>query len=163
MTKKLLILFALFLSVFCILKFLPKTKAQTTPTTISGKFYKFETVAEFPNSTLFPYRSNVSINDFGTVALSGRTPSSPEPYEQIFVRGFNESLRAITNPPAQNQIHRRFSSIQINNTNQVLSQTEDYSGTSNARIHIWNGNAVESNPYRGLYGFSAWNTWCRVK
>lgn len=53
--------------------FLKKGDAQTSPTTISGKFYKYDIIAKDGDDGVATIASAPSINDQGTVAFQGHT------------------------------------------------------------------------------------------
>lgn len=77
MIKKLLPILILCCFMFAAFKIRQRTtEAQTTPASISGKFYKFDTVADTQANDFAQVNNSVSINGNGTIALIARKNNS---------------------------------------------------------------------------------------
>jgi hypothetical protein len=69
--------------------------AQTTHIAISGKFYKFDTVAQVGQDNLASISGAPSLNDSGTLVFSGKTVATSQ-IEELWRRRINGSLATIT-------------------------------------------------------------------
>ena len=115
--------------------------AQATPTSISGKFYKFDEVAKVGADNLTFIGGNVSINDNGTVAFVGLTSG----VGQVFARNVTGPLRAVTNPTVPDP-GRNIGDVQINNSNKIITMSGWGDIIDGVReVRVWNGDAVESS------------------
>ncbi len=89
----------------------PEGNAQTSPTTISGKFYKFDVVA-MQGQDSFTNFAEPSLNDTGTIAFTaGRIENGG-----VFLRRANGPITELTS--ALSHIGRY---VQINNSDQVVA------------------------------------------
>ena len=149
MKRKFLILLTLCSSIFCILKYLSKTEAQTTAPAISGKFYKFDTIADSQADSFSLYNNPVSINDNGSVAFIGRKTNGTPNVDQVFIRKITGQVTAVTNSSDPTG-RRLISSVQINNSNQIVSHIETLKTDQPFpdfvyEVRRWNGNSTGSS------------------
>lgn len=122
MPTKLLIvsLVVVCLATFGIIYFANLSEAQTVPPSISGKFYKFDLVAQQGQNGIDFLSDLVSINDFGTVAFAAHPAANNNSVSQLFIRKINSQVTAITTPTLPDGTDRRnFGSVQINNSERV--------------------------------------------
>jgi len=152
MSRRLAVLVSFVILLVCIsgLKLFEIAEAQTSPASISGKFYKFDLVAQQGQNGINGLSNLISINDSGTVAFTGHSASVPSGFlQQIFSHKINGQVTAITTPTLPDGTDwRAFGSIQINNSEQIIAKhqrrkTGEFGGFAQ-EVRRWDGNAFES-------------------
>jgi|GEM_PF-2449974 len=106
------------------LLFNPTGSAQTSSTTISGKFYKLDIVALQGQNDINFHIGRPSINDLGRVVFTS-SPSQDDSFRAIYLRNLNGPITQFysPNPPAGNMA-RYVEILQINNSNQVVANLD---------------------------------------
>lgn len=146
MIKKILIVLSLCILACVIIRLHQETRAQTLPTTVSGKYYRFDVVAEPSLPEPFRIQDTLSINDTGRVAFVTDTGGH---FSIIRSRATNGPLILVSasNPP--NHVWRFIRNIQINNQNQIVSAgyIDEYPPASALLGEIRRWDATTSDSY----------------
>lgn len=142
MYKKILLIVVSFVAALGAIYFLETTEAQTPPPSISGRFYKFDVVAEDLGFNPRP----PTINKGGTVAFVTRA-SEESNFEQIFARKVNGQLTTVTSPNVPNFVSRYFSyGVQLNDANKIVANSWSRTdGASFYELRIWDATQLESS------------------
>ncbi len=147
------------------LYYLDPTRAQSSTTTVYGKFYQFDIVAESGMVGLTGMGTGVSINDFGTVAFIGRTTAPYSVGEGVFVRSITGTAPVNISPGFQSTTRVFGNDVQINNNEQAIARDRTPGPITATRV--WNASTtgartiatggLANSPFATTYNFGSLN------